>query len=209
MAAGLRLQGRLDRGALRATLDTIVARHEALRTSFVVLDSQPVQQIAAAEVGFHLIEHDLSGLPAAAQQARVDELSRSEATEPFDLSAGPLIRGQLLRLGPEDHLLLITQHHIISDGWSIGVLVQEVATLYAAFSKGQPNPLPALGHSVCRLRGLATAVVASRGAARAGGVLEVSSGGAPALLELPTDRPRPARQSYAGGTLGLAHPAGS
>ena len=134
LATGLRLQGRLDRGALRATLDAIVARHEAVRTSFVVLDGQPVQRIAPAEVGFLLIEHDLSALSGAAQQQRVSELSGSEATERFDLSTGPLIRGQLLRLGPEEHVLLITQHHIISDGWTTGVLVREVAALYDAFT---------------------------------------------------------------------------
>ena len=140
LRAGIALQGRLDRGALRATLDAIVARHEALRTSFVVLDSQPVQRIAAAEVGFHLIEHDLSGLPAAAQRPRVNELSGSEAAERFDLSAGPLIRGQLLRLGPEEHLLLITQHHIISDGWSTVYWCGKWQRSMAPSVKVEPNP---------------------------------------------------------------------
>src|SRR6202158_2424794 len=203
LASGWCLQGRLDRVALRGTLDTIVARHEALRTSFVVLDSQPVQQIAAADVGFRLIEHDLSGLPAAAQQPRVGELTRSEAAEPFDLSAGPLIRGQLLRLAPEDHLLLITQHHIISDGWSRGVLVQEVATLYSAFSQGEPNPLPALGiqyadYAAWQRQWLQAEVLQGQA-----NFWKSHLGGAPALLELPTDRARPARQSYAGSTLEL------
>jgi len=193
LAAGLQLQGSLDRGALRATLDTIVARHEALRTSFVVLDSQPVQRIAPAEVGFHLIEHDLSGQSGAAQQQRVNELSGSEATERFDLSTGPLIRGQLLRLGPEEHLLLVTQHHIISDGWSIGVLVREVAALYGAFSQGQPNPLPALpiqyaDYAVWQRQWLQAEVLDEQV-----GFWRAHLAGAPGLLELPNDRPRPAR----------------
>src|ERR1700693_3180315 len=144
IAAGYHLQGRLDRQAMRGTLAAIVARQQVLRPRFVLLDGQPMQRIAPADVGFDLIEHDLSGLPDRMQQQRVDELSRSEASEPFDLSAGPLMRGALLRLGPEEHGLLITQHHIISDGWSIGVLMQEVAKLYGAFSEGRPNPLRAL-----------------------------------------------------------------
>jgi amino acid adenylation domain-containing protein len=203
LAAGLQLRGRLDRGALRATLDAIVARHEVLRTSFVLLDEQPVQRIAPAEVGFHLIEHDLSGLPGAAQQQRVNELSGSEATERFDLSTGPLIRGQLLRLGPEEHLLLITQHHIISDGWSIGVMVREVAALYGAFSQGQPNPLPALpiqyaDYAVWQRQWLQAEVLHEQV-----GFWRAHLAGAPGLLELPNDRPRPAVQSYAGGRVRL------
>jgi amino acid adenylation domain-containing protein len=203
LAAGWRLQGRLDRGALRATLNAIVARHEALRTSFVLLDEQPVQQIASADVGFHLLEQDLSGQSGAAKQLRINELSASEATERFDLSTGPLIRGQLLRLGPEEHLLLITQHHIISDGWSIGVMLREVAALYGAFSQGEPNPLPALpiqyaDYAVWQRQWLQAAVLHEQV-----GFWRAHLAGAPGLLELPTDRPRPAVQSYAGGTVGL------
>src|SRR3984957_9140172 len=204
--AGLRLQGRLDRGALHATLDTIVARHEALRTSFVVLDSQPVQQIAAADVGFHLIEHDLSALPAVAQQARVSELSQRETAEPFDLSTGPLVRGQLLRLAPEDHLLLITQHHIISDGWSRGVLVQEVATLNAAFSQGQGNPLPPLDSQYADYAAWQRQWLQAEVLQGQVDFWKAHLGGAPALLELPTDRARPAVQSYAGSSVGVALP---
>ncbi|HXR19560.1 MAG TPA: amino acid adenylation domain-containing protein, partial [Steroidobacteraceae bacterium] len=203
MAAGYRLQGRLDRQAIRAALDAIVARHEVLRTSFVLLDGQPVQRIAPAEVGFDLIEHDLSGLPERMQQQRVDELSGSEASEPFDLSAGPLIRGQLLRLGPEDHLLLITQHHIISDGWSIGVLMQEVVKLYGAFSEGRPNPLRALplqyaDYALWQRQRLQAEVLQEQV-----GFWKSYLAGAPGLLDLPSDRPRPAVRSYAGGSVGL------
>src|SRR6202521_1769347 len=203
LRAGLHLQGRLDRGALRATLDAILGRHEALRTSFVVRDEQPVQQIAPADVGFRLIEHDLSALSGAAQQARVGELSRSEAAEPFDLSTGPLIRGQLLRLSPEDHLLLLTQHHIISDGWSIGVLVREISALYGALSQGQPNPLPALGiqyadYAAWQRQWLQAEVLQGQA-----NFWKSHLGGAPALLELPSDRARPAVQSYAGGSVGF------
>ncbi|MGO9592896.1 MAG: condensation domain-containing protein, partial [Steroidobacteraceae bacterium] len=206
LASGWRLQGRLDPVALRAALDAIVARHAVLRTNFALLDEQPVQQIAPADAGFHWVEHELSGLSAEAQRERIHELSAREAAEPFDLSAGPLIRGQLLRLAPEDHLLLITQHHIISDGWSEGVLRRELAALYAAFSQGQGNPLPPLDiqyadYAAWQRQWLQAEVLQGQA-----NFWKSHLCGAPALLELPTDRARPARQSYAGGTLGLAIP---
>jgi amino acid adenylation domain-containing protein len=203
IAAGYHLQGRLDRQAMRATLDAIVARHEMLRTRFVLLDGQPVQRIAPADVGFDLIEHDLSGLPERMQQQRVDELSRSEASEPFDLSAGPLMRGALLILGPEEHVMLITQHHIISDGWSIGVLMQEVVKLYGAFSEGRPDPLPGLplqfaDYALWQRQRLQTVVLQQQVE-----FWKSYLAGAPGLLDLPSDRPRRAVRSYAGGSVGL------
>jgi amino acid adenylation domain-containing protein len=206
LAAGLQLQGSLDRVALRATLDAIVARHDVLRASFVLLEEQLLQRIAPAEVGFHLIEHDLSGLSEEAQQQRIDEISASEASEPFDLATGPLSRGQLLRLGPDQHLLLITQHHIVSDAWSVGVLVREVAALYGAFSQGQPNPLPALpiqyaDYAVWQQRMLQSELLHEQVE-----FWRAHLAGAPGLLELPSDRPRPAVQSYAGGRVALMLP---
>src|SRR5687767_14420388 len=144
LPAALRLSGDLNRTALRASLDRIVARHENLRTSFVSVEGTPQQVIAPADSGFTLIEHDLRGLEASAQEAAVAELSLSEARMPFDLSQGPLIRGRLLYLSEHEHVLLITQHHIISDGWSTGVLMRELSVLYRAFNQDQPDPLPEL-----------------------------------------------------------------
>src|SRR5687767_10543202 len=144
LPAALRLSGELNREALRASLDRIVARHENLRTSFVSIEGTPQQLIAPADSGFTLIEHDLRGLDASAKEAAVAELSISEGQAPFDLAKGPLIRGRLLYLGEQEHVLLVTQHHIISDGWSTGVLVREVSALYRAFSQGQTDPLPPL-----------------------------------------------------------------
>ena len=107
MPVGLRLKGRLGRGALVQALDGIVARHEALRTTFAVIDGQPVQRIAAADIGLALIEHDLSGIADA--EAELKRLAAEEAGAPFDLEQGPLIRGRLVRLGEEDHVL--SGHH--------------------------------------------------------------------------------------------------
>ncbi|MFJ5515427.1 condensation domain-containing protein, partial [Pectobacterium jejuense] len=127
LPAALRLTGRLDRPALTAALDGLMARHESLRTRFTARDGQPAQQIAPDTLGFSLGCHDLRDLDAAARATRVAELAEQEARAPFDLTQGPLIRGQLLQLDDDTHILLLTQHHIISDGWSIGILARELA----------------------------------------------------------------------------------
>ncbi|WP_133822061.1 non-ribosomal peptide synthetase, partial [Tahibacter aquaticus] len=202
----LRLSGELDRAALQATLDRIVARHEILRTRFVSIDGEPRQQIVAA-AAFVLGDHDLRALPPAGQAAEIDALAAAEAQAAFDLASGPLIRGRLLQLAGREHVLLLTQHHIVSDGWSIGVLVQEVSTLYAAFCAGLPDPLPGLSIQYAdyanwqrqRLQGpLLQQQIAFWSA---------HLRGAPALLELPTDHPRPLLQSHAGRSLRFALPA--
>jgi amino acid adenylation domain-containing protein len=203
LASGWRLQGSLDPLALRAALDAIVARHSVLRTSFALLDGQPVQQIAPADAGFHWVEHDLSGLSAEAQRERIQELSAQEASEPFDLSAGPLIRGRLLRLAAQDHLLLITQHHIIFDGWSEGLLRRELAALYAAFSQGQENPLPPLDIQYADYALWQRQWLQGEKLQQQLQFWKSHLGAAPALLQLPTDRPRPAIQTYAGSMLAL------
>src|SRR6185295_13831919 len=133
----LRLKGELDGDALVRALDRIITRHEALRTTFVEVDGQPVQRIAPADAGFHLLQHDLT-VPAD-DEPDLRPLLAEEATEPFDLERGPLIRGRLIRLAADDHLLLVTMHHIVSDGWSIGVLTHELSTLYGAFRGGEPD----------------------------------------------------------------------
>ncbi|NOU44484.1 MAG: amino acid adenylation domain-containing protein, partial [Methyloglobulus sp.] len=201
--AGLRLHGRLDKAALKASLDRIVARHEILRTSFISQDGQAFQHIAPAHGGFALAAHDLSGLSKRKQRTAVQQTAADEASQAFDLSTGPLIRGQLLELGADEHILLITQHHIISDGWSIGLLVQEFAALYAAFSQGQPDPLPDLAvqyadYAAWQRQWLQGDTLQAQTA-----FWQSHLTGAPAMLELPTDRPRPTTQSYAGGSVGL------
>ncbi len=129
---GCRLKGQLDREVLRRALDRIVARHEGLRTTFVTIEGEPVQRITAAdESRFHLLEHNLDG--ASDARAKLDHLVREEAATRFDLEKGPLIRGRLIRNGEEEHALLITMHHIVSDGWSMDVFIKEMSALYGAF----------------------------------------------------------------------------
>ncbi|HEU4560211.1 MAG TPA: amino acid adenylation domain-containing protein, partial [Longimicrobium sp.] len=151
----LRLRGDLDRGALVRSLDRIVARHEALRTSFPTVDGEPVQHIAPVEEStFHLVEHDLSGILSLSASGGMGEgpdadaelrrLVHDEASAPFDLEQGPLFRGRLVRMAADHHVLLLTMHHIVSDGWSMGVLHHELGALYAAFARGEADPLPPL-----------------------------------------------------------------
>ncbi len=207
MPAALRLRGPLRREVLRAALDRIVARHEVLRTRLVSADGIPAQVIGPREGGFALAAHDLQSLPAAEQAAAVQRLSLAEAQARFDLSSGPLIRGQLLQLAAHEHILLVTQHHIISDGWSIGLLVRELSTLYSAFSAGQADPLPALPIQYADYAAWQHQWLQGEELQAQLGFWKTTLQGAPALLELPTDRPRPAVQSYAGATVPVQLPA--
>ncbi|HEX6373134.1 MAG TPA: non-ribosomal peptide synthase/polyketide synthase, partial [Longimicrobium sp.] len=199
----LRLRGALDRGALVRALDRVVARHEALRTTFPAVDGEPVQHIASAETSaFHLVEHDLRASVDA--EDALHRLMRDEMAAPFDLAHGPLIRGRLVRMAADDHVLLMTMHHIVSDGWSAGVLHRELGALYAAFARGDDDPLPPLPIQYADY-------AAWHRRAVEGDVLEAQAAywtqtlaGAPELLELPADRPRPPRQDFAGASLDLA-----
>ncbi|MGA4393165.1 amino acid adenylation domain-containing protein, partial [Ralstonia nicotianae] len=197
--AGLRLKGELDEDALRRSLDRIVARHEALRTRFVAEDGQAVQLIVPADVGLTLEWVDLS--TEAVPEHQLGLLAEAEARAPFDLEQGPLIRGRLVKLGEQEHVLLITMHHIVSDGWSQGVLARELGTLYEAYRSGGEDPLPALpiqyaDYAVWQRRWLEGGELQ-----RQGTYWEQALAGAPTLLSLPTDRARPPQQDYAGGSV--------
>ncbi|HLJ89058.1 MAG TPA: amino acid adenylation domain-containing protein, partial [Candidatus Angelobacter sp.] len=204
----LRLHGVLDHGVLRRALDHLVARHEILRTTFVKGDDgQPVQEIGPAESGFLLEVQDLRRLREEERETAVKRISASEARRWFDLATGPLIRGVLLQLTGEEHALLLTQHHIISDAWSIAILVREMNALYRALREGKNNSLPALAWQY------ADFAVWER-SQLAGARLEAEQqfwcdqlAGAPEFLELPSDRPRPEAQSYAGDRLQVQLPA--
>ncbi|HET7460922.1 MAG TPA: amino acid adenylation domain-containing protein, partial [Longimicrobium sp.] len=195
----LRLKGGLDRDALVRALDRIVARHEALRTVFVEVDGQPVQRILPERSGFHLLEHDLAGGAGARPDPR--PLLAEEAGAPFDLERGPLIRGRLVRLAADDHLLLITMHHIVSDGWSMGVFTRELGALYAAFRAGDADPLPPLpvqyaDYAAWQRRWVDGEVLKAQAE-----YWTATLAGAPELLELPADHARPARQDFSGGVV--------
>jgi len=203
----VRLTGALNVGALERALNEIVRRHEALRTTFTLTaDGRPLQVIAPA-LTLALAVTDLSALPAPQREAEATRLATAEAQRPFDLAAGPLVRAGLLRLAAAEHILLLTLHHIVGDDWSSSVLTQELAALYDAFSHGRPSPLPDL-----RLQ-YADFAAWQRGWLQ-GEVLETQLGywrrqlaGAPPVLELPTDRPRPAVQTFNGAYQSFTLPA--
>ena len=139
----LRLLGPLNMAILEQSVNEIISRHEVLRTTFGVLDGQLVQVIAPS-LHVPLTVADLREQPETVREGEVQRLARLEAQQPFDLAHGPLLRLRLLRLGEQEHLLFVAMHHIVSDGWSLGVLAYELATLYDAFAAGDPSPLPAL-----------------------------------------------------------------
>jgi amino acid adenylation domain-containing protein len=196
----LRLRGDLDRGALVRSLDRIVARHEVLRTTFPTVDGEPVQRIApVGESGFRLVEHDFHASPDA--EDRLLLVMSEEAAAPFDLTRGPLVRGRLVRMAAEDHVLLLTMHHIVSDGWSTGVLFRELGALYAAFARGEPDPLPPLPVQYADYAVWHRRLVEGEVLQRQADYWRETLAGAPELLELPTDHPRPAKQDFAGASL--------
>jgi amino acid adenylation domain-containing protein len=196
-----RLAGELDRQALGRALDRIVARHEALRTAFPAVEGVPEQRIAPADAGFHLVEHDLGGRTDA--DAELARLLAEESGTPFDLEQGPLIRGRLVRLAADDHLLLITMHHIVSDGWSADVLTRELDALYGAFRRGAADPLPALEVQYADYAAWQRTWVAGEVLQAQADYWTRTLAGAPELLELPYDHRRPAQVDPAGAQFGM------
>jgi amino acid adenylation domain-containing protein len=191
----VRMRGRLDVRALERSLEAVAERHEALRTHFAVVDGRPVQRI---EPFFWRAWRaplvDLSALPEEARRREAERLSAAEAARPFDLERGPVVRARLLRLAADEHALLVTLHHIVSDGWSVGVLVREVAALYAA-RELPPLPVQYPDFAVWQ-RGWLRGEVWGR---QMRYWVERLTGLEP--LELPTDRRRPAVQRFRGGRV--------
>ena len=197
IASAVRLSGRLDVAALSRALNEIVRRHEVLRTTFAAVDGTPVQVIAA-ELTLTVRVKDLSAVPQGEQESRLQWLALDEAQTAFDLQAGPPIRAQLVKLGVDEHLALFTVHHIVSDGWSMGVLVRELAALYAAFVRGEPSPLPELVLQYADFASWQRGWLQEEVLATQTRYWTHRLAGAPKLLALPTDRPRPAVQRHAG-----------
>jgi amino acid adenylation domain-containing protein len=202
----LRLKGALDVPALQRALSEVVRRHDSLRTRFPTVDGRPVQRVEPAGDS-HLPSEDLSTLPDGGREAEAARRVREWALAPYDLERGPLFRAGLLRLGEGDHVLLVGMHHVVSDGWSIGVFWRELITLYGAFGRGEPSPLPDPHLQY------ADFAVWQRGWLQGEALQQQVDwwrehlAGAPALLELPTDRPRPPTQSHRGAQLPFTLPA--
>jgi amino acid adenylation domain-containing protein/FkbH-like protein len=198
----LQLRGELDRHALQAALDRLLDRHTALRTVFDEISGEPVQQIKP-DVTFALSLIDLSAVDSDLRDAEYLRRSHEELAAPFDLRSGPLIRGTLLRLSHDRHVLLIIMHHIVSDGWSTGILIRELSALYNAFRESKPDPLSPVPIQYADYARWDRQWLTANGAEERLRFWQRELQGIPELLELPTDRPRPAAQSYRGGSVCL------
>jgi amino acid adenylation domain-containing protein len=192
----LHLKGPLDIAVLEQSLNEIVRRHEALRTTFSTVDGEPVQVISPLLI-LPLPGVDLSDRSESEREDEARRLAAEEAGRPFDLAQGPLVRVMLLRLGEKEHVLLLTMHHIVSDGWSMGILFRELSVLYGAFTHGKSSPLPDLpvqyaDYALWQREWMQGEVLLTQLSYWKKQLDNVPT------LELPTDRPRPALQSFRG-----------
>ncbi|MEA3187678.1 MAG: hypothetical protein QOD99_1508 [Chthoniobacter sp.] len=204
VAVRFKLEGRLHLATLERAFNEIMQRHEVLRTSLAAQDGEPVQVIAPS-IALHVPCIDLRCLDATQRQEEVDRLSVAEARASFDLEKPPLIRVSLLQLGDEEHMLLITLHHAISDGWSIGVITDELGGIYAAFARGEESPLPELpiqfaDFTLWQRDALAGPAIREQLDYWKTKLRDVSE------LNVLTDRPRPAVQTFNGNIISVLLP---
>ncbi len=216
IALALRLTGRLEVGALQRSLSALVHRHEALRTTFVTQEGRPIQVIASPTMPLNLLLVDVSALQAEEREAELYRVAQQEARQPFDLAQGPLIRVRLLRVEAEVSVLLLSLHHIITDAWSVGLLLQELAALYRADVQREDVSLPDLPVQYADYAIWQRQWLEGRNA----GAEETEASPlerqlaywreqlaeAPPLLELPTDHPRPPEQTFHGAHYMFALP---
>jgi amino acid adenylation domain-containing protein/FkbM family methyltransferase len=200
-----RLEGELDVMALRRSFNELARRHEILRMSFPSRDGRPMQDLSP-DLDLALPQFDLASLPPEEQSVQVRRLMIEESHKPFDVGAGPLFRAALMRLSALDHILLVTTHHIISDGWSVEILIRELASLYASISRGAPPRLPALQAQYSDFARWQRQRLQGEFLERQLAYWRRQLSGAPAALALPTDYPRPAFQTYNGATYSFSLP---
>jgi amino acid adenylation domain-containing protein len=197
------LTGQLNLAALERSLEEVIRRHEILRTTFHVMQGEPRQLIAPA-FNLKLPVLDLSNLSETRRELKVHELAAEQGQHAFDLARGPLLRLSLLRLGPEEHVVLLTMHHIISDGWSVSIFIQEMAQLYQGFSQGHAVSLPQLPIQYADFAEWQRGLLEAEASSTQLDYWKQRLTGAPALLELPADKPRPAMQSFRGARQSFA-----
>ncbi|OLP20314.1 hypothetical protein BST81_00825 [Leptolyngbya sp. 'hensonii'] len=199
IAGAARLIGKLHVEALERAISEIIHRHEVLRTTFPTIEGVPTQRIAPPQP-VTLPVTDLQSLPPDERAAEVQRLSAAAIHQTFDLATGPLLQASLLKLEPEVHVLLVTMHHIVSDGWSIGVFMRESSALYGAFSRGESSPLPELPIQYADFAAWQRQSLQGETLTRQLTYWMQQLQGTPPLLDLPTDRPRPPIQIFRGGS---------
>ncbi|WP_188051873.1 non-ribosomal peptide synthetase [Azospirillum sp. Sh1] len=207
MAARLDLSGDLDAAALETALNAVVARHEILRTAYPERDEEPAA-IAAPALSIPLPLEDLSGLPPEERESCARAREEEHARTPFDLAAGPLLRARLLRMDADTHRLLFAMHHMIADGWSVGVLCRDLAAAYRAARAGEAPDWPPLPVQYADYAVWQRTLLSGERLAREIAFWRDGLAGAPTVLALPTDRPRPAIASTRGDSLRLRLDAG-
>jgi amino acid adenylation domain-containing protein len=198
ISAAVRLSGPLSVNVLRTCVDEVVRRHESLRTTFGIVDGKPVQRVAE-RLTIPVALVDVTPFPESMREVEAQRVIARDAGQSFDLTQGPLMRVMLLRIGPLDQVLALTLHHIVSDGWSMTVLFRELSALYEAYSCGRSSPLQELpiqyaDFAVWQRQSLEGEALLGQLAWWRNRLV-----GAPPLLSLPSDRPRPAIPSYRGG----------
>ncbi|MCP4590132.1 MAG: non-ribosomal peptide synthetase, partial [bacterium] len=196
LPTAMHLSSPIDPSALERAINEIIRRHEALRTTFGAVDGRPVQKIAPT-LALCLPLVNLENLPDDERAAAITRLASEETRRPFDLAVGPLLRARLLRSSADEHVLLVTMHHIVSDEWSLGVFVRELGALYAAFSSGKPSPLPELAVQYADFGHWQREWLSGKVLEKRIDYWKQQLAGAE-TLELPTDHPRPAVQTFAG-----------
>ncbi|HEX7772080.1 MAG TPA: amino acid adenylation domain-containing protein, partial [Pyrinomonadaceae bacterium] len=205
VSVGVRMEGPLSVAALEQAFGEVVRRHESLRTVIGQVDGEPVQVITGPPL-FRLPKFDLQQVPPAQRETEAQLLLTLEAQKPFNIEEVPLFRATLLLLSPREHILLLTMHHIISDGWSRGVLVRELVQFYEAFASGRSSTLPELtvqyvDFAVWQREWLQGEVLDKQVS-----YWKEKLAGAPSLLQLPTDRPRPPVQGFSGARQAVVIP---
>ncbi|MBZ5494659.1 MAG: amino acid adenylation domain-containing protein, partial [Acidobacteriia bacterium] len=193
----LRISGELDPVTLERAINTIVERHESMRTHFKEMDGRP-EQVIAPQILISMPKDDLRGLDKQAQSRQVIEILKQEGARPFDLSQGPFLRVRLLRLGEQEHILLRTVHHIASDGWSEGIFNRELAEIYDAYRQGKENPLKPLRLQYADFTLWQREWLQGDWLTGELAYWKQQLAGIPERLELCTDRPRPALQTFEG-----------
>ncbi|HEX2187621.1 MAG TPA: amino acid adenylation domain-containing protein, partial [Longimicrobiaceae bacterium] len=200
LARVLRLEGDLRADALERALGEVVRRHASLRTVLTTAAGEPAQVVAPAGE-LRLPPVPVAGATRDERGAVAARLAREEAARPFDLAAGPLFRATLLRVDEREHLLVLVMHHVVTDGWSMGVFFRELAALYAAFAEGRPSPLPEPSLQYADYAVWQRKHLAGEALERQVAFWRERLAGAPTLLELPADRPRPSAPTRAGATF--------
>ncbi|HYO69312.1 MAG TPA: condensation domain-containing protein, partial [Archangium sp.] len=208
MPTFVRLSGPLDAPALEQGLQRIVQRHELLRSRLILVEREPMQEVLP-DWTLRLEQVDLRVLAPAEREPRLQELMSQEAQRPFDLLKGPLVRASLVQVAEEEHVLLLNMHHIISDGWSMGVLFLELGTFYNAARRGEQAHLPPLPLQYADFSRWQAQWMEGERLEEELSYWKQQLAGAPTRLELPTDRPRPAEQRHRGAFHRFHVPAGT